>query len=434
MRAVSSLSPVSPRNLSRGDLRTLFLAVLGGALECYDFIVFLFVAEQLSHLFFPSDTASWLSKLQVYGIFFAGYLARPIGGVVMAHFGDRFGRKKIFSLGVFLMALPTLTIGLLPVYAQIGMAAPLLLLSMRVIQGVAMGGEVPGAWIFVAEHAPWGRVGLAVGCLTGGLNVGALLGSLLAASLHSALTPAQILDWGWRIPFLVGGVFGFVAVWLRRWLSETPVFSAMRERRALSGDLPIRDVLRNHLGGVLISMLATWMLAAACMILILMLPDLVRKPFRLAQDDVSLGNSVATFCLAFGCVFFGWLTDRVGIAWTLLIGSLSLLLGTYALYADLAAGGTYFLAWYPWVGFLVGTIAVVPRLMVAVFPPAIRYSGLSFAYNTTWAIFGVGTATLMSMSGERMDPIAPAHYVAIAAVASAGVSVYLLTRRQALSH
>lgn len=408
--------------------------MLGGALECYDFVVFLFVAEQLSHLFFPSGTASWLSKLQVYGIFFAGYLARPLGGIAMAHFGDRFGRKKIFSLGVFLMALPTLFIGLLPVYAQIGIAAPLLLLSLRIVQGVAMGGEVPGAWVFVAEHVPPSRVGIAVGSLTAGLNVGTLWGALLTAWLHSALTPAQIFDWGWRVPFLVGGLFGLIAVWLRRWLRETPVFVAMRERKTLSDDLPIRVVLRSHLGSVLISMLATWMLAAASMILILMLPDLVQQPFGLAHEDVSLGNTLAAFCLVAGCVCFGWMVDRIGVAWTLLFGSLSLLLGTYGLYADLMAGGTRFLAWYPLVGFLVGTVAAVPCLMVAVFPPAIRYSGLSFAYNTTWAIFGVSTAALMGVLAEQMESTGPAHYVAMATVGSAAASVYLLARRKIMSY
>ncbi|HEX8776720.1 MAG TPA: MFS transporter, partial [Rhodanobacter sp.] len=140
------------RRLDRRDARTLLLSALGGALEFYDFVVFVFFAVPLGHLFFPPHTAPWLAQLQVYGIFAAGYLARPLGGVVMAHYGDTLGRKRMFTLSVLLMALPTLGIGLLPVHAQIGMLAPLFLLLLRVVQGIAVGGEVPGAWVFVAEH------------------------------------------------------------------------------------------------------------------------------------------------------------------------------------------------------------------------------------------------------------------------------------------
>jgi MFS family permease len=434
MQAATPLSPdvVPSKSLSRADIKTLFLAALGGALEFYDFVVFLFVAAQLGHLFFPAGTAPWLAKLQVYGIFAAGYLARPLGGIVMAHFGDRSGRKKMFTLSVFLMALPTLAIGLLPVYAQIGIAAPILLLLLRITQGVAIGGEVPGAWVFVAEHAPPGRVGFACGSLTSGLTIGILIGSLVAAWLHHELTPEQMLDWGWRVPFIIGGVFGFIAVWLRRWLRETPVFAAMRERKELSREMPLRNVLRGHLGGVAISMLTTWMLTAAILVLILMLPNLVQKPFHIAQEDVSLGNSLAAFCLAIGCIFYGWLVDRIGVAWALMIGSLGLLLGTYGLYGDLAAGGSHFLTWYPAVGFLVGAVGVIPSLMVAAFPPAIRYSGLSFAYNVAYAIFGASTAALIDLLAERAGQTAPAHYVAITAVVSMLVALYVMVRRKVL--
>ena len=198
--------------LGRRDLRTLSLAALGGALEFYDFVVFVFFAVPLSHLFFPPHTAPWLAQLQVFGIFAAGYLARPLGGIVMAHYGDKLGRKRMFTLSVFLMAVPTLAIGLLPVYAQVGMLAPLLLLLLRVVQGIAVGGEVPGAWVFVAEHVPPKRIGFACASLTSGLTVGILIGSLVAAAINSRMSPAEVLDHGWRLPFLAGGAFGFLAV------------------------------------------------------------------------------------------------------------------------------------------------------------------------------------------------------------------------------
>ena len=142
------------RAFTRKDYQTLGLSALGGTLEFYDFVVFVFFANVIGALFFPATMPDWMRQLQTLGIFAAGYLARPIGGILIAHFGDILGRKKMFTLSVFLMAVPTLVIGLLPTYETIGIAAPILLLLMRVLQGAAIGGEMPGAWVFVAEHAP----------------------------------------------------------------------------------------------------------------------------------------------------------------------------------------------------------------------------------------------------------------------------------------
>lgn len=417
------------RPLDRRDARTLLLAALGGALEFYDFVVFVFFAIPLSHLFFPPDTAPWLAQLRVFGIFAAGYLARPLGGIVMAHYGDKLGRKRMFTLSVFLMALPTLAIGLLPVYAQVGMLAPLLLLLLRVVQGIAVGGEVPGAWVFVAEHVPPQRVGFACASLTSGLTVGILIGSLAAAAINGRMSPAEVLDYGWRLPFLAGGVFGFVAVWLRRWLSETPVFEAMRARRELAAGLPLRQVLERHLPGVLLSMLVTWMLTAAIVVLILMTPTLAQSVFHVVPARAFLGNSVASFTLALGCLFYGWLADRLGYAHALLVGAIGLLACGYALYLDLQAAAVHFIALYALAGFAVGVVGVVPALMVAAFPPAVRFSGLSFSYNIAYALFGGLTPPLIGLLMKQFGSLAPAHYVAFTAIIGITVAYAQLRRR-----
>src|SRR5690606_19279282 len=144
------------------------------------------------------------------------------------------------TLSVLLMAMPTLLIGLLPTYAQIGIIAPLLLLLFRIIQGIAIGGEVPAAWVFVAEHVPKGRVGFACASLTSGLTFGILIGSLMATAIYSNLSVADVESFGWRIPFFIGGIFGLLAVWLRRWLKETPVFEAMKEKKEISQEIPLK--------------------------------------------------------------------------------------------------------------------------------------------------------------------------------------------------
>jgi MFS family permease len=184
----NSLSASAFTPLTARDYKTLWLATLGGVLEYYDFVVFIFFANTIGNLFFPPEIPDWVRQFQTFGIFAAGYLARPLGGVLMAHAGDLSGRKKIFTLSVFLMALPTLGIGLLPTYAYLGVWAPVFLLLLRILQGAAVGGEVPGAWVFVAEHVPPLRVGLACGISNAGFAGGILLGSLVATGLNIADT------------------------------------------------------------------------------------------------------------------------------------------------------------------------------------------------------------------------------------------------------
>ncbi len=198
MEAIVSVVAAQGRRLTARDCKTLCLATLGGLLEFYDFIIFVFFANTIGELFFPPEIPDWLRQFQTFGVFAAGYLARPPGGVVMAHAGDLRGRKQMFTLSILLMALPTLGIGLLPTYAKLAIWAPVLLLLLRILQGVAVGGEVPGAWVFVSEHVNPSRVGLACGILTGGLTGGILLGSLVATTLSMVMTHGQLAAYGWR--------------------------------------------------------------------------------------------------------------------------------------------------------------------------------------------------------------------------------------------
>jgi MFS family permease len=407
--------------LRRADARTLLLAALGGALEFYDFVIFVFLAGTIGQLFFPPDMADWLRTLQTFGLFAAGYLARPLGGIVMAHFGDRSGRKRMFTLSVFLMAVPTLAIGLLPTYATLGMAAPLLLLLLRIVQGAAVGGEVPGAWVFVAEHVPARRVGFACGVLTAGLTVGILLGTVVASAVERIWSAQAVFDWAWRLPFLLGGVFGFIAVWLRRYLDETPVFEALRARQALERGLPLATVLRAHRGSVVASMLLTWMLTAALVVVILMLPALMPKLFAVSQAAALHAGSMATLGLIAGCVGFGLAADRFGLARMLGMGCIAMAAATYALFFGLAAGSTHVAALYALAGFCVGVTALVPVAMVRAFPPAVRFSGLSFAYNVAYAVFGGLTPLAVSL-WLHAAPLAPAHYVALLCAVGVGVA------------
>jgi len=416
-------TPAAARALTRSDYKTLGLAALGGALEFYDFIIFVFFAPAIGQLFFPATIPDWLRQLQTFGIFAAGYLARPLGGIVMAHFGDLLGRKRMFTLSVLLMALPTLAMGCLPTYATIGVLAPVLLLALRVLQGAAVGGEVPGAWVFVSEHVPRRHIGYACGTLTAGLTFGILLGSLIAAAVNHHYAPGDIAAYAWRIPFLIGGLFGMFSVYLRQWLHETPVFAEMKARKSLADEIPLKAVLRDHGRAVIVSMLLTWMLSAAIVVVILMTPPLLQKQFHLDATTSLLANCVATLFLTVGCVSAGALSDRFGARRVLAIGGIALAIAYYTLFRQIAVDSSMLMPLYALCGLLVGTIGAVPYVMVNAFPPVVRFSGISFSYNVAYAVFGGLTPIVVALL-MKSAPLAPTYYVAAICVLGAITTLF----------
>jgi MFS family permease len=392
---MTAQTPARPAPFSRSDYKTLGLAALGGALEIYDFIIFVFFALTLSQLFFPPEMPEWLRLLQSFGIFVTGYLARPLGGILMAHFADRLGRKKVFSLSILMMALPCLLIGIMPTYAQIGYFAPLLLLALRILQGAAVGGEVPSAWVFVAEHAPSGHRGYALGFLQAGLTFGYLIGALTATFLAQVFTPAEILDYAWRYPFLLGGVFGVVGVYLRRWLSETPVFIAMEAQREARVELPLRTVLREHRLAMLPAMLLTCVLTSAVVVFVVITPTMMQKTFGMTASHTFGLSALGIVFLNIGCVIAGLLVDRIGAWRTVMLYSLLLPLGIGVLYACLIAGGQWVGLAYAVAGLGCGVVGAVPSVMVGLFPARIRVSGISFTYNIAYAAWASITPLLL---------------------------------------
>ncbi|HDG1683289.1 TPA: MFS transporter [Kluyvera ascorbata] len=412
------------RPLNRQDYKTLTLAALGGALEFYDFIIFVFFAAVVGELFFPADIPEWLRQVQTFGIFAAGYLARPLGGIIMAHFGDLVGRKKMFTLSILLMAVPTLAIGLLPTFATAGLAAPLLLLLMRILQGAAIGGEVPGAWVFVAEHVPARRIGIACGTLTAGLTVGILLGSVVATLINTQLSAQAIHDGGWRIPFLLGGIFGLVAMYLRRWLQETPIFLEMQQRKALAQELPIKSVVLKHKQAVVVSMLLTWLLSAGIVVVILMSPVWLQKQYGFAPALTLQANSVATIMLCVGCLLAGLIVDRVGASKTFIVGSILLACSSWFFYHLAGTHPEQLFLLYGLVGLCVGVVGAVPYVMVRAFPAEVRFTGISFSYNVSYAIFGGLTPIAVTML-MGVSPMAPAWYVMALSLMGLGLGIWL---------
>lgn len=386
------------RPLNPKDIKTLILSSLGGTLEFYDFVIYaLYVDLIVAPLFFPDSLSLFTKELFAWGIFAAGYLVRPIGGIIMAHFGDKVGRKQMFTLSVALMALPTFIIGILPTYNSIGMLAPILLLVMRMLQGAAIGGEMPGAWVFIAEHTPKQRYGFGIGTLTSGITGGILLGFLITIIIDMLFTKLDILNYAWRIPFIIGGIFGIISVYLRRFLSETPIFKELASRKALEKNIPVISVIKNHQFACLLVAILTWSLSTTVMVGVLITPGkILGGMYHLPSIDCRVAGCVVALMLTLGCIFFGWLEDKIGtkrnmiIAWGGLAitsiyfyATLSLDMSLTALYIHCAIFGLF-----------TGAIATLPIVGTRAFPPSIRYSGLSFAYNLAYALFSAITPTL----------------------------------------
>jgi MFS family permease len=413
--------------LTRAQLRTLALASLGGALEFYDFVIFVFFAATMGELFFPPHMPEWMRLVQTFGIFAAGYLARPLGGVVMAHFGDLSGRKRMFMLSILLMAIPTLLMGLLPTYAQAGVLAPLLLLLLRVMQGAAIGGEAPGAWVFVSEHVSPRHRNLACGALSAGLCAGILIGSLVARAINASFDEPQLLAWGWRLPFVLGGVFGLLAMLLRRRLHETPVFAELKARRALAAGLPLKAVLREHAGAVLLAMLLTWLLTAAVVVTLLMMPTLLQT-MGVDRGAALSGNTLAICATILANLVAGWLADRFGAGLALVLWSLLLGFAFCWFYAA-AMHGAYSQWTYALAGAGVGLTALVPAIAVSGFPAPVRFSGLSFSYNVAYAIAGGLTPVLLSLA-MKDNRAAPMHYIAAMSALGVALGLFVAMRRK----
>lgn len=414
MTTSSSIPSGQPqaRPLNRDDYKTLGLSSLGGTLEFYDFVIFVFFTGTLTHLFFPGDN-EFIAQMKTLGIFAAGYLARPLGGVIMAHYGDKIGRKRMFTLSIFLMALPTLVIGLLPTYDSIGVMAPVLLLLMRIMQGAAIGGEMPGAWVFIAEHTPAQRYGLGVGTLTSGITGGILLGSLVAIMIQRSYSTAEINEYAWRIPFVLGGIFGFISVYLRKFLQETPIFKEMAAKHALAKEMPVKTVIKHHKAACMITALLTWSLSTAIVVTILMTPSVVVEKIYHIDRAISLeANCVGTLMLTLGCIFWGWMSDKVGTRAFMSLAWGGLAVTSYYFYSSLnpaiSAGQLMFN--YGLMGLFVGAIVATPIVSTRAFPPEIRFSGLSFAYNLSYAIFG-GLTPILTGAWLQQSSMAPAYYV-----------------------
>jgi MHS family metabolite:H+ symporter-like MFS transporter len=400
-------------------------ALVGASIEWYDFFLYGVVAGIVfNKLYFPGSDPV-VATLLAYTTFAVGFVTRPLGGVIFGHFGDRIGRKSMLIMTLMIMGISTFLIGLVPTYAQIGIGAPLLLLLLRVLQGIGLGGDWGGAVLMAYEYAPKEKRGYYASLPQIGLAIGLCLASGVVALLSSLLTDEQFLAWGWRVAFLISGVMVAVGMYIRLTIQETPEFAALKARNA-EARIPFMDMLRRYPGNVIKGMGARYIDGVFFNIFGVFVIGYLANTIKISRTQALLGVMIAALVMIATIPYFGRLSDRVGRAKVYMWGSLATALSAFpGFWLMTHSGGNVMLVWLAIVVPLGIVYASVygpeAALFCDLFDAKVRYTGISFVYQFS-GIFASGitpivaTALLKSGGGE---PWQICLYVLFAGVVSA---------------
>jgi MHS family proline/betaine transporter-like MFS transporter len=382
--------------ISKAGWKIVLLASLGGTLEFYDFVVFGVFARDIAEAIFPSSTPI-VSLMASFGAFAAGYLARPIGGIVLSHFGDRYGRRTVFLLSLFVMSAATLGMGLVPAFATWGVWASLTMVTLRLIQGFCIGGELPGALTYVVEtapkHAPF-VCGLVFACVT----LGVAVASGVSLGVRTWLPPELVPVYGWRIAFVLGGLAGLLSFLMRRAMEESPEFARMKQ---LASKRPFGEVLQTHRLPVLVGIGGLAATGAFNGLFFALMPAYLSGVLQYGARDAVIAQTIGVVVHAAAILGIGRLADRVSPRLMIGAGSAALILLAFPFYNALAArsiGLVPLMTLAALVASLVnGTFAV---LLTDLFPTRIRFTGVALVFNVAFTLFS-GTAPLVATTLVR---------------------------------
>ncbi len=399
--------------------RSTFGAVVGNILEWYDFAVFGYFAPIIGAQFFPSEDPI-ASTLKAFGVFAAGYLMRPVGGVLFGHFGDKLGRKRALEVSVLLMAIPTTLLGFLPTHAQIGSTAALLLVVLRLVQGLSVGGEYVGSIAFITEIAPPRRRGLWGSLTTCGAIGGIMLGSAVATIAHYFLDAQALAAWGWRVPFYFGIVVGIFGLWLRTGLKETEQFQKLKD----SGEIqrqPLLDALTTYRAEMVRLLALLMILSGGFYALFVWWPTYLTKMVHPPISHAFLVNTIAMIVLMGLTPLAALLSDVVGRRGVMVSGMLGVALIAYPLtvWTDHGTFTAALMSQIIFAVFMAGASGPLPAAMAEMFPTRNRYSAVAFSYNLTVGWVG-GTAPLVCTwaTTRTGDIAAPAYYLIVLSIVS----------------
>ena len=413
--------------LRAGRRQAIGAAVIGNILEWYDFSIYAFVATIIAKKFFPAgdDIAALLSTFAAFGF---GFLARPVGGIVIGRLADRRGRKFALILTILMMAAGTVAIGLIPGYETLGWVAPALLVLARLAQGFSTGGEWGGSTSFIVEWAPENRRGLFGSIHQASVSSGLLFGSGVAALLSTLLTPQAMQDWGWRVLFLLGGLLLPIGLYLRRNITETPAFRrAQREAPTASGTPGLL------LAGRAFGFTILWTVTSYAMLSFM--PTFTQKFAGLSRVEALWSSTAGIVALVVAIPLMGYLSDRVGRRPMLLTCTIGFAVLAYPIFAIIVWGSRLAVILPVQVGVSV-LIAFFsgpgPAAIAEIFPTRSRALWMSIGYSFAVAIFGGFAPYICTWLIERTgSPLSPSLYVIACAVVS---SVVIWRLRETAHH
>ena len=401
--------------------RVAVAACFGTFLEWYDFLTFAALAVWFGPLFFPPDnpTAGLLASLATFG---AGMIVRPLGAAFFGSLGDRIGRRKVFMITIALMGGATLAVGLLPTYAQAGLWASAMLLTLRLLQGLSAGGEIGGSAVYLTEHAPLKSRGLYTSVLQLMGPLGILASTLQIALLQRVLSPEDFLAWGWRVPFWVSVILLLISIRVRRALHETPIFHQLQAQAKLSRT-PLRDCFRDRQTLARMGVLFLCISAGGGILFFsaqVYSGVFLKATAGLAGADSSLLVAIGTTALFPLTLFAGWLSDRIGRRPVVLAG---LALGCVCIYPIFAewlqlANHSVETAFWPTAALMIVLtlpLALVTgpqtALLAELFPARTRYSAAALPHNLAAGWIGGLLPLVVTLINERSgDPLAGLWY------------------------
>jgi len=399
--------------------RIIFAGLIGNVMEWYDFAVYGFFATVVGHLFFPSESPT-VSLIAAFGAFAAGFLVRPLGGLLFGRIGDLIGRKRALMLSVTAMAIPTVLIGLLPTYQTIGIVAPILIVILRIVQGLSVGGEYTCSIVFLVEHAPQDQRARNASWGMWGAVAGILLGSGIGVLLTHVFDDAQILNWGWRLAFLFGGFVAIMGILLRRAIHISAPTGGSNQ--------PIRDTFGQYRGSIIRVVLLSIGLGVGFYAAFVYSVTYIKTIDKLTSGVAFDLNTGAMACLLVVLPLAALLADRLGRKPLLIAGGLILAFGAIPLFELMHSThpATIFLGE---IGFVLG-VGILGGGFVAsmeMIPKPVRCTGLAFGYNASIGYFG-GTTPLIAawLIAATGNPIAPAYWIAAAGSITLLTAIFLV--------
>ncbi|WP_341789964.1 metabolite/H+ symporter [Rickettsia endosymbiont of Polydrusus tereticollis] len=396
--------------------KVVISGMIGNALEWYDYALYAQFAYIIGQHFFPD---SEMRETLTFAVFAAGFIVRPLGGIIFGNIGDKFGRRIALVVGIITMAVPTAGIGLLPGYNTIGLAAPIILTIIRLIQGFSLGGEFSGCISYIVEHASLEQRGLAGSASFVSMCAGMLLGLATAAGFSYFMPPDILYNWGWRIPFIAGLFISSVGLYIRKNLSESPIYKKAKESGRLARS-PLRETLTKYWRELIIA-IGLYITVTAPFYTSTVFIGNFMKTLGYSNHQSSIVSSAILITMMVVFPISAYISDKIGRRPVLIWGIVLMILLVYSIFICLGSMN-FCLALLSQIVFA-GIIAIymgpIPTVLVEIFPTSVRFTGVALSYNLAAAIFG-GTAPVMGMMLTKFtgDKYAISYYLIVLALLS----------------